>query len=125
MFKNIIRKADIILALVLIIIGTGVSFMLSRSNVTGSQVVVQVDGKIYGTYSISENRSIPIRQGKKTNTVLIKDGKVSMSEASCHNQVCVKHKSIHTTGESIICLPNKVIIKIQGKGGNEYDAISS
>jgi hypothetical protein len=125
MFKNIIRKADIILAIALIIVGSISSFAISQSNVTGNQVTVQVNGKTYGTYSLSNDQDIEITQGKKTNTVHIKDGKVSMSEASCHNQVCVKHKSINTTGESIICLPNKVIIKIQGTGGDGYDAISS
>ena len=66
-----------------------------------------------------------MKQGKKTNTVRIHNGEVSVTHASCHNQVCVKHKAIHTTGESIICLPNKMVVQIQGKGGDEYDAISS
>jgi hypothetical protein len=125
MFKNIIRKADIILAIALILIGGASSFALSRYDMAGSRVVVEVNGKVYGSYSLSEDRTINVQRGTHTNVVKIKNGEVSVTEATCHNQVCVKHKAIHTTGESIICLPNKVVVKIQGEGGNEYDAISS
>ncbi len=125
MFRNIIRKADIALAIALIMIGGASSLALSYYDVAGSHVVVELNGQVYGSYSLSEDRTIQIRHGNHFNQVKIKNGEVSVTEASCHNQVCVKHKAIHTTGESIICLPNKVIVKIQGEGGNEYDAISS
>ncbi len=125
MFRNIIRKADIALAIALIMIGGASSLALSYYDVAGSRVVVELNGQVYGSYSLSEDRTIQIRHGNHFNQVKIKNGEVSVTEASCHNQVCVKHKAIHTTGESIICLPNKVIVKIQGEGGNEYDAISS
>lgn len=125
MFRNIIRKADIVLAIALIIIGGASSLALSYYDVAGSRVVVELNGQVYGSYSLSEDRTIQVRHGNHFNQVKIKNGEVSVTEASCHNQVCVKHKAIHTTGESIICLPNKVIVKIQGEGGNEYDAISS
>lgn len=125
MFKGIIRKADILLAGVLILIGVAASLWISQFDTSGSRVIIKTDGKVYGSYSISENRTVTVKQGKKTNTVRIHDGEVSVTHASCHNQVCVKHKAIHTTGESIICLPNKMVVQIQGKGGDEYDAISS
>lgn len=125
MFKGIIRKADILLALALILIGVGASLWISRYNTTGNRVIIESDGKTYGSYSLSENRTITVTRGNRSNVVRILDGSVSVTEASCHNQVCVKHKPIHTTGESIICLPNKVVIKITGKGGSEYDGISS
>ena len=121
MFKGIIRKADILLAGVLILIGVAASLWISQFDTSGSRVIIKTDGKVYGSYSISEDRTVTVKQGKKTNTVRIHDGEVSVT----HNQVCVKHKAIHTTGESIICLPNKMVVQIQGKGGDEYDAISS
>ena len=109
----------------LILIGVAASLWISQFDTSGSRVIIKTDGKAYGSYSISEDRTVTVKQGKKTNTVRIHDGEVSVTHASCHNQVCVKHKAIHTTGESIICLPNKMVVQIQGKGGDEYDAISS
>lgn len=125
MFKGIIRKADVLLALALVVLGIGASIWISSYNSTGSRVIIESDGKTYGSYPLSEGRRITVTRGKHSNIVQIKDGGVSVTEASCHNQVCVKHKAIHTTGESIICLPNKMVVKITGKGGNDYDGISS
>ncbi len=47
------------------------------------------------------------------NTVVIKNGEVYMKAATCKNQVCVKHKPINKKGETIVCLPNKVIVAIK------------
>ena len=84
-----------------------------------------VDGKKYGVYSLSEDKTIAVKRGNKLNVIRIKHGYVTMSEASCENQVCVKHKAISKTGESIICLPNKVVVSISGKEANKYDSVSS
>lgn len=125
MFKGIIRKADILLAFALAVIGVGASIWISSYSTAGNRVVIESDGRTYGSYPLSANRMITVTHGNHSNTVRIQDGTVSVTEASCHNQVCVKHKAIHTTGESIICLPNKMVVKITGKGDSEYDGISS
>ena len=62
------------------------------------------------------------------NVVVIKDGKVSVTEASCKNQVCVKHSEISLSGESIVCLPNRLIVRIEGgsdEEGGGYDTVTS
>lgn len=73
------------------------------------------------TVTVSQNNSV-VYEGKlsedkelrlNTNTVIIKDGEASMSYSSCKNQICTNHRHISKKGESIICLPNKVIIEIK------------
>ena len=70
------------------------------------------------TVTVSQNNEI-VYEGKidkdnviklKNNTVVIQNGEVFMENSNCKNQICVKHKKISRSGESIICLPNKVII---------------
>ena len=125
MLKGFVRKADIILFIILISFGIASSAWLSMTSHSGEKATVTVDGKTYGVYSLSEDKTIAVKQGNKLNIIKIKHGFVTMSEASCDNQVCVKHKAISKTGESIICLPNKVVVSISGKGANKYDSISS
>lgn len=117
------RKADYILLAVLIVIGTAVSAALSFGHTGGDKVVIKVDGREYATYSLSEDRTVTVENDGRTNVVVIEDGSVNVTEASCHNQVCVKHATISRTGESIVCLPNKMIVTIEGKG-EDFDAIS-
>ena len=121
MIKGFVRKADIVLFIILISCGIASSVWLSMTSHSGDKVNVTVDG----VYKLSEDRTIAIKRGNKLNIVKIKHGSVTMAEASCNNQVCVKHKSISKTGESIICLPNKVVVAISGKGANRYDSVSS
>ena len=90
----------------------------------GQKAVVTVDGRLYGTYSLSQNQTIEIKQNNHINKITIKDGAVQMSYSDCHNQVCVNDGKVSQTNESIVCLPNKVMVEIVG-GEVELDAVSS
>ncbi|HBE87040.1 MAG TPA: hypothetical protein DDW53_19330, partial [Lachnoclostridium sp.] len=39
----------------------------------------------------------------------------SITEASCPDKVCVRTGKIHRSGELIVCLPNRVVITIEGE----------
>ncbi|MDD4028362.1 MAG: NusG domain II-containing protein [Caldisericia bacterium] len=45
--------------------------------------------------------------------ILIREGKACIEESSCPNQTCVKSGWIAAIGESVICAPNQVMIRIQ------------
>ncbi len=75
----------------------------------GSYVVIKQDNEIVYNKSININDTVDTG----TNKVVIKDGVVYMGDASCKNQVCVNTGKISKKGESIVCLPNKVIVEIK------------
>ena len=75
----------------------------------GTTVTVKVNNELVYKGSLFENKVIKL----DGNTVEIKDGKVSVTQADCKNQICVNHKAITEKGKSIICLPNKVIAEIE------------
>lgn len=103
------KKGDIA-----VICSVAVAFVLSvvlliSFSKQGSRVVVKQDNKIVYNESININKTVDTL----TNTVIIKDGIVYISDATCKNQVCVNTGKISKKGESIICLPNKVIVEIK------------
>lgn len=118
-----IKKADIILAAALIVIGLAMSWFFSFGQTTGSELVITRAGKVFGTYPLSEDRTIEVKQDSHINKITIKNGQVSMSFSDCHGQDCVQQHTISQTGESIVCLPNKVMLEIRG-GKAEYDSIA-
>ncbi len=118
-----IKKADIILLIFIIAVGLLVSFGPLAKYQTGSQVKITVDGETYGIYDLLQDQEISITRDGKTNLVIIKGGVVHMESASCKNQICVNHSPISLSGDVIVCLPNKVVVEITGKGG-EADVIS-
>lgn len=118
-----IRKADIFLAIILIVLGLFVSYLFTSNNGNGSTVHITVSGKSYASFPLSENRTVEITQDDHINKITIDDGTVSMTFSDCTNQDCVLHSSISRTGETIVCLPNKVVIEIEGEGSG-FDTIA-
>jgi len=115
-----IKKADIVLFILILVFGLLVSWWSLTANTEGDKAVITVDGELYGTYSLSQNQTIEVVQdANHTNYITIKDGLVSMEFSSCKNQVCVDTGAISHTMDSIVCLPNKVVVEIQGDGSGK------
>lgn len=92
----------------------------------GNTVNIIVDGEIYGVYSLDENMTVEILTGEsKTNKniLVISDGKAYVSEADCPDGICSEHRPISHNGESIICLPHKVVIEVVTKEELKPDII--
>ncbi len=120
------KKNDIKLIISIIIIA--MVFILGRYLLRqgGSYAVVYVDGKETARYSLSEDRTVTIDgYDGGTNTLVISDGKAYLSEADCPDKLCVGMGAIQYDGETIVCLPHKVVIEIESKNKDEIsgDAI--
>lgn len=61
---------------------------------------------------VSEPFSLTLEDSTGSNTVSVEYGRISISEADCPDQVCVRHGWISTTGDPIVCLPHKLSIRI-------------
>ncbi len=125
MFKDFFKKSDIILMISIVIIGLISAVYISLAKTKGDKVEIKAANHIYGTYSLYIDRTVVVEGKNSKNIVTIKDGSVKMSSASCKNQVCVHHSPISKVGESIICLPNKVIVRIKGSSSKGVDAVSN
>ena len=108
--KTLVR--DICLILALVLIGLCLLFVMRSPSDSGSYAVVEVDGVIVASYPLSEDGIFVLNGG--TNTMEIKDGRVRVVEADCPNQQCVRQMWIDKRNQSIVCLPNRVIITITG-----------
>ena len=57
------------------------------------------------------------------NKVIIGDGVVWMEEADCPDKLCVNQGRISKAGQTIICLPNRIMVTIIG-GTAQYDGVA-
>ncbi len=89
----------------------------------GAYVQVEANTKIVETLPLNEDTEYKIQTENGTNTLVVKDGFAYISKADCKNQICVHHGKISKNGESIICLPHRVVITVIDKNDeNEIDA---
>lgn len=122
------KKNDWILAGIVLIATffflAGNSFFAGRNKDTEKYVKIKIDGKVFGEINLDEDEEISLGEH---NRIRIEDGEVSMIWADCPDQICVEHPNISKNHESIICLPNKVILEIvdkADKGSKEHDAVA-
>ncbi|MGL5068052.1 MAG: NusG domain II-containing protein [Sarcina sp.] len=79
-------------------------------------VEIHVDNNLFKTIDLANdtNETIDIKSKLGTNSVLIKNNQIQINHANCKDSLCMKQKAISKIGQSIICLPNKVIVEIKG-----------
>ena len=81
---------------------------------SGTKVIITLDGEVYDTCDLNKNEVIYIETEYGTNTVKIQDGSVSMTEASCPDQICVHSFPLSEDQPGmIVCLPHKIVVEIQ------------
>jgi hypothetical protein len=114
------KRSDRITALVILAaITLVVVFWIIMHRTTGTLAVVQVDGQIVATVDLTspEPRTLHIA-GLVGPLVVVADGKgsIRVSEATCPDQICVHTVPARSPGDQIICVPNHMVITIEGKG---------
>jgi hypothetical protein len=122
------KKNDSILLAIFLVAGLLLFGIFRLNRPAGYTVVVRVDEEETASYNLNDNLTVEIEGvNGGTNQLVIENGKAYLSHASCPDQLCVHQGTVDKQGQSIICLPNKVIIEIQGETENEeegYDAIA-
>ena len=66
---------------------------------------------------VMEPYSLLLQDERGSNTVLVEQGRIRISEADCPDQICVNQGYISDGTVPIVCLPHKLIVEIVGGGG--------
>ena len=123
MEKRTIRKNDIILLIGIIGIAVICLVIQFMSPASSGNLIVQIDGEKVASYRLNEDAEFEINDG--TNRVEITEGTVKMIQADCPDQICVHHKAISKNNETIVCLPNKIVLVIESAEEAEFDATTN
>ena len=116
------HRNDLFLAAVLLLLGGALALFLWLTRQAGGTVTVQVDGEILFELPLSEDAELVLGEGARTNTLVIEGGKARVIEASCPDRICVGQGAVQYAGESIVCLPHKLVITVQGGPSPDIDA---
>ena len=107
------KRLDVIVILVLLSIALVAIGILLLTRRDGEIVSVEIDGERVAEYSLSKNGEYPLNGG--TNILVIEDGGAYMKWADCPDGICVRTGRVSSVGESIVCLPNRVVIIVLEK----------
>ncbi|HEY5493052.1 MAG TPA: NusG domain II-containing protein [Candidatus Anoxymicrobiaceae bacterium] len=125
------RPGDVVLVVLMVVAAAASMILVSRANAgeKGSLAVIEVNGKevmrfALGAGQASRDFTVKGIQGK--STFKISDGRVRMVRSACRDRICVGVGWIDSPGKSIVCLPNRVVIRVTGKrgGGGKVDSVT-
>ena len=83
----------------------------------GTVAVISVNGEELERVDLSKVRKeydLEISTEYGNNTVHIEPGAISVTAADCPDHVCVMQGKLSSSGIPIICMPNRLVISIEG-----------
>lgn len=110
------RVTAIIIAAAIILLVS--SYALFRRP-AGNTAVVSVDGVETARIDLLERTPRTLEVHGTSGVLLLEvpgDGSVRVIQAPCPDQICVHTKAARTAGDTIICVPNRVVIAVIGRG---------
>lgn len=109
--KDLLFGAGIIIVALVMLLAV----QLTRGE-EGNQIQITLDGKIYGTYTLSKDQTIEVKNGDFYNKIRIEDGKAYMEEANCPDGYCEEQGKISGHTQTIVCLPHKLVVEVLDNG---------
>ncbi|MCY6484740.1 NusG domain II-containing protein [Clostridium aestuarii] len=127
------KKSDLIIVVLFLVIAiTFFGFNKYRSNFikqNSNQIYAEiyVEGNLYKSVPLSNDKEdiIEINTEDGKNIIKIHDDGVEITEADCFDEICVKTGFKKEVGETIVCLPHKLVIEIKGNMEIKVDAVSN
>ncbi len=126
MSSLVFRKADLLIPAIGLLAALLIYMVPVFANTgKGREAEVTVDGELFGIYPLDEDADILIPGANNLNNhLVIKDGVADITEALCPDKTCVSMRKISRPGETLVCLPNKVVVEIRGEDKEGIDAVA-
>jgi len=122
------KRNDFILAGAMFIVALVWFIINNRSISAGSKVNVYKNNMLIESYLLSEDGDHTIRDNNDDKMyIVIKDGYCNVTWADCPDKLCVFQKKISKINETIVCLPNKIVVQITDDDTDykgEFDAVT-
>ena len=74
--------------------------------------VVQNSDGFYQVLSLGEDATVTVTGSLGTNIIEVANGRVRCLESDCSNQTCVKQGWVSGRGQTVVCLPHKLIVQV-------------
>lgn len=124
------RADKLLTAAILLIALAGVMLIsrllfFSQRSLFSQQAIVTVHGQVERRIDLipgTPAASVVINGRLGPSVVEVSGGKIRMREAGCPQQICIRQGWIENLGESIVCLPGEIVIRIDGQA--PVDAVS-
>lgn len=114
---KLLGKRDMILAAAILLIAAavfGFNYIIHRAP-AAAVARITVDQTVVETLDLSKDTELTVTgPDGGANHLIVRDGEIWCSEATCPDKVCVRQGRKRLGNDTIVCLPNKMIVTIIG-----------
>ncbi|RQD73861.1 MAG: NusG domain II-containing protein [Candidatus Syntrophonatronum acetioxidans] len=99
----------------------GIFYSEQMSAHSGEEVQITVNSEEYGVFSLREDRLLEVEGVNGITEVEISDGRVRVIHSACPDKICIYTGWVHRPNQTIVCLPNRVVVKIISEAQQDID----
>ena len=108
--------------LIVVVLLVASSFLILLGQKTGGKVVVSVNDKIVFVAPLNKDRHVELEGPLGVTVLEIKDGAARILSSPCTKKICIHMGEVRRSGDLLACVPNHLVINIEGnKNGKDDD----
>ncbi|MCK4591082.1 MAG: NusG domain II-containing protein [Candidatus Latescibacteria bacterium] len=120
--RKLLTNSDKILIIALLFLAFASFWVIPGVGKQGRIVLVEQNSKLVKELPLDKETIVEVEGPLGTTVVKVESGKVRIVSSPCPRKLCVRMGSISKAGEIVVCVPNKVVVRIKGK--KEIDAVT-
>lgn len=120
--KKYLAPGDYILIALILFLAGLIHVLLHRNFAQGETAIVSVNGEEVNRISLKTAQDVPVLGAIDTVYVQTDGSSLWLHGSPCPYQICEKMGKIHMAGEMIVCVPNRIVVRILPKKGDDLDA---
>lgn len=117
------NRYDKILVVLLVLFNAGLFYYFGTGFNKGDWVVINVADKNVARFPLKADRVVQVQGPLGTTEVKIHQGRARIVRSPCKLKVCIKSGYIQYADRLSACLPNKVVVRIEGESQRGLDAV--
>ena len=116
-----VNISDVVIAIMVVALSITPLFSFNKTAATGASAYIYEDGQLVKKADMSVDAVYTV----KNVEIQVADRKIRVLKSDCPHQICAHTGWISSPAQTIVCVPNKVLVEIKNNGkGQELDAVS-
>ena len=113
------------IVLVAVVLAVAAALLVSRpGGGTPRSASVQVGGEVVRRLPLDEGVHIEVAGRAGVSEVVVDGGRVRVLDSPCARRICVRRGWLRAVGDVAVCVPNQLVVRVEGEGGPSFDGVS-
>ncbi len=117
------RRGDLLALALVLALAAALAFALAvQAAPAAATVQIYLDGRLAAELPLNRD-TVYHADGRYHNTITIRDGTVAVTASDCPGGDCTRSGAVSAAGRSIVCLPNRMELRLVGGASDGVDVV--